>query len=196
MTQREAKIKRVTRETKVGLVLNLDGTGVASLDTGFGFVDHMLTALATHGRLDLTLKCDGDSEVDDHHTIEDCAIVLGEAVKEALGDKRGIRRFASEYAPLDESLARVVLDISGRPFASVNLSLKRDSIGKVACENIAHFFSSFAMSAGITMHVDIIRGENDHHKSEAAFKAFAQALRAAVSLDSSSAVIPSTKGVL
>jgi len=134
--------------------------------------------------------------VDDHHTAEDCAIALGEALNDALGDKRGIRRFASAYAPLDESLARVVVDISGRPSASVDLALRRDAIGQVACENIEHFFVSLAMSARLTLHADVIRGENDHHKTEAAFKALALALRQAVEIDPASDAVPSTKGVL
>ncbi len=196
MSNRTATIQRATRETRVEAALDLDGTGQASISTRLGFLDHMLTALATHARIDIELECTGDLEVDDHHTIEDCAIVLGAAVLEAIGQKRGIRRFASAYAPLDESLARVVVDISGRPFAGINLDLKRDAIGAVSCENIGHFFSSFAMAARLTLHVDVLRGENDHHRAEAAFKALALALREAVVVDAGCDVIPSTKGLL
>ena len=196
MSERTAEICRTTRETEVRLSINLDGAGDVSVGTGLGFLDHMLTALATHARFDLDLKCAGDLEVDDHHTIEDCAIVLGEAFDSALGDKRGIRRFASAFAPLDESLARVVLDVSRRPSACVDLGLRRDTIGAVACENISHFFTSFAMSARVTLHVDVLRGENDHHRAEAAFKALALAMREAIAIDGASDRVPSTKGVL
>lgn len=196
MSERTAEICRTTRETEVRLSINLDGAGDVSVGTGLGFLDHMLTALATHARFDLDLKCAGDLEVDDHHTLEDCAIVLGEAFDSALGDKRGIRRFASAFAPLDESLARVVLDVSGRPSACVDLGLRRDTIGAVACENISHFFTSFAMSARVTLHVDVLRGENDHHRAEAAFKALALAMREAIAIDGASDRVPSTKGVL
>lgn len=196
MSTRSAEMQRSTRETQIELSINLDGSGAGSVDTGLGFLDHMLTALATHARFDLDLKCVGDLDVDDHHTVEDCAIVIGEGCDRALGDKRGIRRFASAYAPLDEALARVVVDISGRPGACVDLSLRRDAIGAVACENISHFFTSFAMAARLTLHVDVLRGENDHHKAEAAFKAMALALREAVVLDGLQDRVPSTKGVL
>lgn len=196
MIARAAAIHRETRETNIELKLNLDGVGNATIETGIGFLDHMLTALATHARIDLSLKCAGDLDVDDHHTVEDCAIVLGDAVASALEDKRGIRRFASAYAPLDESLARVVIDISGRPSACVELCLQREMIGAVACENIGHFFTSFAMASKMTLHVDVLRGENDHHKAEAAFKAMALALREAIAIDGNPDRIPSTKGVL
>lgn len=196
MSERKTTLQRATRETKIDLALDLDGIGNSSISTGLGFIDHMLTALAMHARVDLELCCEGDLVVDDHHTIEDCAIVLGQAVHAALGQKRGIRRFASAFAPLDEALARVVVDISGRPYASVCLGLKRDSIGAVACENIVHFFQSFAIAARLTLHVDVLRGENDHHRAEAAFKALALALREAISINVGSDAIPSTKGVL
>lgn len=194
MSTRTATIQRSTLETKIELSLNIDGTGDVSAKTGLGFLDHMLTALATHARFDLNLGCKGDLEVDDHHTVEDCAIVLGEGFNKALGERRGIRRFSSAYAPLDESLARVVVDISGRPSANVELDLRREMIGDVACENITHFFVSFAMAARLTLHVDVLRGANDHHKAEAAFKALALALREAVVIDGDR--VPSTKGVL
>lgn len=194
MSTRTAVVERATRETKIELSINLDAGGGASIVTGLGFLDHMLTALAVHGRFDISLRCAGDLEVDDHHTVEDCAIVLGEGFSRALGDKRGIRRFASAYAPLDESLARAVLDISGRPSASVNLGLRRDTVGAVASENLSHFFITFAMTARLTLHIDVLRGENDHHKAEAAFKALALAMRGAVAVDGD--CVPSTKGVL
>ncbi len=195
MSSRESRIERSTRETDIRLRLNLDGEGKADVSTGIGFYDHMLGALAKHGRFDLHLECDGDLEVDDHHTVEDCALSLGRAFHEALGERRGIERFGHAYAPLDEALARVVVDLSGRPYAVVNLGLERESIGQLACENIAHVFRSFAMEARAAIHVDVLRGENDHHRAEAAFKALALALRKAVTLTGSQDV-PSTKGVL
>lgn len=195
MSSRESRIERSTRETEIRLRLNLDGEGRADVSTGIGFYDHMLTALAKHGRFDLTLACDGDLDVDDHHTVEDCSLSLGRAFHEALGERRGIERFAHAYAPLDEALARVVVDLSGRPYSVVNLGLKRESIGQLACENISHVFQSFAMEARASIHVDVLRGDNDHHRAEAAFKALAIALRKAVTLTGADDV-PSTKGVL
>jgi imidazoleglycerol phosphate dehydratase HisB len=196
MTDRVASVRRETRETNIELTLALDGTGKVSISTGLPFLDHMLTALATHARFNLDLRCAGDLDVDDHHSVEDCALAFGEAINTALGDRRGIARFASAFAPLDESLARVVVDLSGRPHASVNLGLQRDAIGAVACENIVHFFVSLATAGRMSLHIDMIRGENDHHKSEAAFKALALALRRAVSIDPTNDAIPSTKGTL
>mgnify|MGYP001489681098 CR=1 FL=1 len=192
---RTARVERRTGETEIRLSLDLDGTGRAEVQTGLGFLDHMLTALAKHGRLDLELECDGDLEVDDHHTAEDCALALGMALDRALGDRRGIRRFGHAYAPLDEALARVVVDLSGRPSAQVELGFRRERIGEIATENLAHVFVSLATTARMTLHVDVLRGSNDHHRAEAAFKALALALREAVALDGS-AEVPSTKGVL
>jgi len=191
---RLARLQRQTNETTIDLVINLDGTGEASASTGLGFFDHMLTALARHSRIDLELRCSGDLEVDDHHTIEDCALVIGAGLDRALGDRCGVARFASAYAPLDESLARAVVDLSGRPGSVVELGLTRDCIGPVATENLTHFFRSLAVGMRATLHVDVLRGENDHHKAEAAFKALALALRDAVRMVSGS--IPSTKGSL
>lgn len=196
MTARTVQLRRQTLETSVEVSLTLDGRGERSIATGLGFFDHMLTAFAAHARLDLTLTCAGDLQVDDHHTVEDCALTLGQAVDRALGERRGIARFGSAYAPLDEALARAVIDLSGRPHATMNLALVRDSIGDVACENLTHFFVSFASAARLTLHVDVLRGENDHHKAEAAFKAFALALRQAVALDADTTSVPSTKGTL
>ena len=195
MNKRTATVARDTNETRVEATINLDGDGSATISTGVGFLDHMLQALAKHGRLDLSLSCDGDLHIDDHHTAEDCALTLGQALDEALGDKRGISRFGHAYAPLDEALARAVVDFSGRPFAKIDLGLRREALGGLACENVTHFISSLAVAAKATFHVDVLRGENDHHRSEAAFKALALALRQAVALDGS-AEIPSTKGVL
>jgi imidazoleglycerol phosphate dehydratase HisB len=192
---RVARITRKTKETDIELRLDLDGTGQAQVATGIGFLDHMLASLARHGRFDLELRCAGDLDVDDHHTTEDCALALGAALDEALGERRGIVRFGSAFAPLDEALARVVVDLSGRPWPEVHLGLRRERVGALACENAVHFFQSFAMAGRMALHVDVLRGENDHHRIEAAFKACALALRAALVRDGSGEV-PSTKGVL
>lgn len=191
---RTANVERKTKETDISLILNLDGAGESVVNTGIGFLDHMLTALSKHGRIDLTLSCKGDLHVDDHHSVEDCGIVLGQAFKAALGDLRGIARYGYAYAPLDESLSRAVVDISGRPFADINLNLQRENIGNLSCEMLPHFLSSFATSAAITLHVDVLKGKNDHHRAESAFKALALALRAAIKREGTD--IPSTKGVL
>lgn len=195
VSARTATVSRTTRETDVTLQLNLDGTGTTEVQTGIGFLDHLLTALALHARFDLHLTCRGDLEVDDHHTAEDCALALGSAIDRALGDRTGIARFGSAYAPLDEALARAVIDCSGRPFARVALGLQRERIGALSCENIGHVMASLATAARLTAHVDVLHGDNDHHRAEAAFKALALALRAAVARDGSVGV-PSTKGVL
>ncbi|MFG0252422.1 MAG: imidazoleglycerol-phosphate dehydratase HisB, partial [Phycisphaerales bacterium JB038] len=187
-------VKRQTKETNIRAALCLRGAGRADIATGLGFLDHMLTALACHSRMDLDLTCQGDLQVDDHHTAEDCALVLGQALDEVWGARRGVARFGSAYAPLDEALARVVIDFSGRPAAVVSLDLQRERLGDIACENLTHFFTSLAMSARCALHVDVLRGANDHHKAEAAFKALALALRQAVAPDGTS--VPSTKGAL
>jgi imidazoleglycerol-phosphate dehydratase len=193
---RTATVERATRETQVAVALTLDGTGHSQVRTGIGFLDHMLGSLAKHARFDLQLTCNGDVHVDDHHSVEDCALVLGHAIDAALGDRAGISRFASAYAPLDESLARAVVDLSGRPLCVAALALQRESVGQLSCENVPHFFRSLATTGRFTLHLDIIRGDNDHHKIEATFKAFALALaQAARRLDGRSDV-PSTKGVL
>ena len=195
MSTREATIARQTRETEIRVHLDLDGGGTSEVSTGLGFLDHMLDALAKHGRFHLELSCQGDLHIDDHHTVEDCALALGQALDQALGDRSGIARFAHAYAPLDEALARVVVDLSGRPWPEVHIGFTREMIGDVATENLTHFFESLAMSARCALHVDVLRGKNDHHRAEAAFKALALALRQAVARDES-AGIPSTKGVL
>jgi len=192
---RRATVERHTSETEIRLTLELDGSGAATLDTGLGFFDHMLTALIRHGRFDLELACSGDLHVDDHHTVEDCGIALGQALDQALGDRRGIRRFAHAYAPLDEALARVVVDLSGRPSPHVELGLSRPKIGDVAAENLGHFFQSFAIAGRMALHVDVLKGQNDHHRAEAAFKAAALALKDAVAM-TAHGDIPSTKGLL
>ncbi len=185
---------RQTKETAIDLTINLDGSGIIEIETGIGFLDHMLTALAFHAGFDLQLKCTGDLHVDDHHTAEDCALALGTAIDNALGKRSGIKRFGYAYAPLDESLARTVIDLSGRPWPEIHLNLEREMIGTWACENITHFFQSFAMTLKCSLHVDVLRGTNDHHRAEAAFKSCAKALREA--LTRTSGEVPSTKGVL
>lgn len=192
---RTASVSRATRETNIQVTVTLDGTGQSTIGTGIGFLDHMLTALSQHSRIDLQLTCKGDLHIDDHHTAEDCALALGQAIDQALGDRRGINRFASAYAPLDESLARTVIDLSGRPAPVINLQLTREMLGTIACENLTHFFVSLATTLRCALHVDVLRGNNDHHKAEAAFKSLALALRQAVARDGSN-VVPSTKGVL
>jgi imidazoleglycerol-phosphate dehydratase len=195
MSARRATVSRKTLETAIVVELSLDGSGRAEVATGIGFFDHMLGALAKHARFDLTLKCQGDLEVDDHHTVEDCGLALGQALDQALGERRGIARFGSAHAPLDEALARAVVDLSGRPCAVVELGLARETLGGLACENVAHFFTSLATTGRMALHVDLLRGTNDHHRAEAAFKATALALRAAVRVGGPDQV-PSTKGVL
>jgi imidazoleglycerol phosphate dehydratase HisB len=195
MTQREARVERKTTETEIELTLRLDGTGAADVSTGIGMLDHLLSTLARHAGFDLKLRCTGDLHVDDHHSAEDCALALGQAIDEALGERRGIARFGSAHAPLDEALARAVVDLSGRPWAEVSLDLGGDTLGSLAAENVPHVVRSLAMAMRAAIHLDVLRGENDHHQAEAAFKALALALRQAVALTGSTDV-PSTKGVL
>ena len=192
---RQAQVTRETTETVVELTLVVDGTGTSKVATGIGFLDHLLATLAKHARFDLELECRGDLGVDDHHTAEDCALALGTALDLALGERRGIRRFGFAFAPLDEAMARAVVDLSGRPFSVVDLGLVREAIGGLSCENIPHVVSSFATAARACVHLDMLRGANDHHRAEAGFKALALALRMAVALDGHDDV-PSTKGVL
>lgn len=198
---RTARLTRETGETKVEVRLDLDGRAAGPDDaainvkTGIGFFDHMLHALAFHAGWGLDLVCDGDPDVDDHHSVEDTGLALGQAVAHALGDRGGIARFGHCYAPLDEALARAVVDISGRPFFAGELRLQRESVGALSCEMVPHFFHSFAQAAALTLHVDVIRGTNDHHRIEACFKAVALALGAALAVAGDERV-PSTKGVL
>lgn len=191
---RSSELNRATTETNVEVSLSIDGTGRSDIKTGLGFLDHMLAALTRHARFDLELAATGDLQTDDHHTVEDCGIALGRAFLECTGDRVGIARFGSAYAPLDDALARAVVDISGRPWPQIELSLEREMIGDVASENLVHFFRSFAMEARIALHVDVLRGDNDHHKAEAAFKSLALAMAQAVAITSDT--IPSTKGTL
>lgn len=190
---RNAEIERETNETTIRCRLDLAG-GPAEVKTGLGFLDHMLSTLAKHGGLGLELTATGDLGVDDHHTVEDCAIVLGQALDRVLGDRSGIARFGHAYAPLDEALARAVVDLSGRPWPEIQIPFSRETVGEVATENLIHFLRSFAIEGRMALHVDLIRGDNDHHKAEAAFKAVALALRGAVAPGGDG--VPSTKGTL
>jgi imidazoleglycerol-phosphate dehydratase len=187
--------ERRTSETDVSVELRVDGNGSAAVSTGIGFLDHLLTALARHARWDLTVQCTGDLYVDDHHTAEDVALALGRSFDEALGARTGIARFGDACVPLDEALTRAVVDLSGRPFADVNLGLRRERIGELATENVGHVLRSFAVGARLTLHVDTLKGENDHHRAESAFKAVAVALKRAVT-PSGFGDVPSTKGAL
>ncbi|MFO8073997.1 MAG: imidazoleglycerol-phosphate dehydratase HisB [Polyangia bacterium] len=189
---RSAKIERCTAETDIRLELCLDGEGGCEASTKIGFLDHLLTALARHAGFDLELSCDGDLEVDDHHSVEDCALALGAAIDEALGERRGIARFGWALAPLDEALARAVVDLSSRPWAEVSLELERERLGGLSTENVDHFVRSLAIAARASIHLDVLRGRNDHHRAEAAFKALALALRQAVARGGG-ARVPSTK---
>ncbi|MGM9615372.1 MAG: imidazoleglycerol-phosphate dehydratase HisB [Oscillospiraceae bacterium] len=194
---RTAAITRKTAETDIALTLRLDGTGRSDIDTGVGFLDHMLTLFARHGRFDLTVTCRGDAQVDDHHSTEDIAIALGEAFREALGDKRGITRYGSMLLPMDEALVLVAADISGRGLLRYSLELPAQKVGTFDTELVEEFFMAFARTAGITLHLRELDGTNTHHIIEAAFKGFGRAMRQAVSIDAAAAdEIPSTKGVL
>src|SRR3974390_227312 len=194
---RSATIKRKTKETDVEVAVNLDGTGVSSVSTGIGFLDHMLDLLARHSRIDITVKAVGDLHVDHHHTTEDVGIALGQAVKRALGDMAGINRYASVHMPMDETLSRVALDISGRPVLVVKVAFARDKIGEFDTDLVREWFQAFAMNAGITLHVETLYGDNGHHIAESCFKGLARALRAAVAIDPrAKGEVPSTKGSL
>ncbi len=193
--KRSATVSRSTKETEIRCTLCVDGTGKSDVKTGVGFFDHMLEALTKHARWDLTLHCTGDTWIDDHHTVEDCAIALGEAFDQSLGARKGIARWGFAMCPLDEALSRAVVDISSRPSAVINLGFKRDTIGTCSTEMLVHAMESFATAGRITLHVDCLRGSNDHHRSESAYKALAVALRMAIAPDAG-AGIPSTKGML
>jgi imidazoleglycerol-phosphate dehydratase len=194
---RSATIKRKTKETDIEVAVNLDGTGVSNVATGIGFFDHMLDLLARHSRIDITVKAVGDLHIDHHHTTEDVGIALGQAVKQALGDMRGITRYADVHLPMDEALTRVAIDISGRPFLVFKAAFGRDKIGTFDTELVKEWFQAFAMNAGITLHVETLYGANDHHISESCFKGLARALRAAVAIDPRAKdEVPSTKGSL
>ncbi|USU12191.1 imidazoleglycerol-phosphate dehydratase HisB [Sphingomonadaceae bacterium OTU29THOMA1] len=194
---RIATINRSTAETRIDVTVNLDGTGVYSINTGIGFLDHMVEQLSRHGLIDIDLKVDGDLHIDGHHTVEDSALALGQAVAQALGDKRGIRRYGDALSPMDETLTRVALDISGRPWLVWKTAFTVSRLGELDTELIEHWFHSFAQTAGITLHVETLYGTNNHHIVEAAYKGLARALRTAVEIDPRKAdAIPSTKGVL
>ncbi|MBQ7299342.1 MAG: imidazoleglycerol-phosphate dehydratase HisB [Clostridia bacterium] len=194
---RTADIKRTTAETDIALSLNLDGTGKSEINTGCGFLNHMLTLFARHGRLDLTVTCHGDTDVDDHHTVEDIGIVLGQAFAEALGDKRGIVRYGSLLLPMDETLICAAVDLSGRAYLGYALDIPTEKVGTFDCELVKEFWLAFVRASACTLHIRQMAGENSHHIIEGAFKAVGRALRQAVSIDAAFAdEIPSTKGVL
>jgi imidazoleglycerol-phosphate dehydratase len=194
---RTASIKRKTKETDVEVAIDLDGTGASSISTGIVFLDHMLDLLARHSRIDLTIKAKGDLHIDHHHTTEDVGIALGQAVKQALGDMKGITRYADVHVPMDEALTRVALDISGRPFLVFKAEFGRDKVGTFDTELVQEWFQAFAMNSGMTLHVATLYGSNDHHIAESCFKGLARALRTAVAIDARAAnEIPSTNGSL
>ncbi|MGO8955646.1 MAG: imidazoleglycerol-phosphate dehydratase HisB [Rhodomicrobium sp.] len=194
---RKARIERKTKETGIVAEVNLDGTGAFSISTGVGFFDHMLEQLSRHSHIDIALDAKGDLHIDQHHTVEDCAIALGQAVAEALGDKRGITRYAHAYLPMDETLTRTALDISGRPYLIWRVAFPAQKTGAMDTELFREFFQAFAQNAGITLHVELLYGENSHHIAESCFKGLARALRDAITIDGKvKGEIPSTKGQL
>ncbi len=194
---RTATIARKTNETEISVSINLDGSGVHKMATGVGFFDHMLDQLARHSLIDMEVACTGDLHIDAHHTVEDVGIALGQAIKQALGDKRGIRRYASADLPMDGTLTRAALDVSGRPFLVFKAEFSRDKVGELDTELFMEFFQAFAMNAGITLHLENFYFDNNHHLAELMFKAVARALREAVEIDSRAADrVPSTKGTL
>ena len=194
---RRAEVRRETTETRIAVTLDLDGTGAYSISTGIGFFDHMLEQLSRHSLIDLTVETQGDLHIDQHHTVEDTGLAIGEALAKALGDKRGIRRYADALSPMDETLTRVAIDISGRPFLVWKTAFSQKRLGEMDTEMFEHWFHSFAQTAGLTLHVETLYGVNNHHIAEAAFKGLARALREAVEIDPRKAdAIPSTKGTL
>jgi imidazoleglycerol-phosphate dehydratase len=195
--KRQATIERSTKETRIKAVVDLDGTGTYDVTTGVGFLDHMLEQLSRHSLIDITLKAKGDLHIDFHHTTEDSGIVLGQAVAKALGDKQGITRYASAYLPMDETLTRVAVDVSGRPHLVWKVDFSRPKLGDMDTELFREWFQAFAQNAGITLHVENLYGENNHHIAETCFKGLARALREAVTIDPrQGGRIPSTKGAL
>lgn len=195
---RTATIDRKTKETAIAVQVNLDGTGKADIDTGVAFFDHMLEQLAKHGLFDLSITCEGDLEIDSHHTVEDTGIALGQAIKQALGDKAGIRRYGHSYVPMDEAMSRVALDLSNRPYLVWNVKFTIDRLGEqMETELFQEFFNAVAQAGGITLHVENLYADNNHHRIESVFKAFAKALRMATELDDrAKGQLPSTKGAL
>ncbi len=197
LSPRTAEVSRNTAETQITVKVNLDGTGQASLSTGIGFFDHMLDQIARHGLIDLDIQAKGDLHIDGHHTVEDVGITLGQAVAQAVSDKKGLRRYGHAYVPLDEALSRVVVDFSGRPGLEMHVPFKSGMIGTFDSQLAYEFFQGFANHAFVTLHIDNLRGDNAHHQAETVFKAFARALRMALEIDPRSVgVIPSTKGSL
>ncbi|HQV42236.1 MAG: imidazoleglycerol-phosphate dehydratase HisB [Moraxellaceae bacterium] len=197
MTARTAEVIRNTNETRIRVAINLDGTGEGKLNTGMPFLDHMLDQIVRHGLIDLDITCEGDTYIDDHHSAEDTGITLGQAFAKALGDKKGIRRYAHAYVPLDEALSRVVVDISGRPGLEYHINFTRARVGNFDVDLFYEFFQGFVNHANLTLHIDNLRGINSHHQIETVFKAFARALRAAVEMDPRmQGIMPSTKGSL
>ena len=194
---RTANVERDTLETQITISVNLDGEGTAKLDTGVPFFEHMLDQIARHGMIDLDIKANGDTHIDDHHTVEDIGITLGQAINQAVGDKKGITRYGHAYVPLDEALSRVVIDLSGRPGLVFNADFTREKIGNFETELVFEFFQGFVNHANATLHIDCLRGHNSHHQAETIFKAFGRALRMALSQDERMAgKMPSTKGSL
>jgi len=194
---RKGAVSRKTKETDVEVELNLDGQGRSQVATGIGFLDHMLDLLARHSRIDITVKAKGDLHIDQHHTTEDVGIALGQAMKQALGDMKGITRYADVHMPMDEALTRVAIDISGRPYLVFKAEFSRDKVGSFDTELVEEWFRAFAINAGVTLHVALLYGSNDHHIAESCFKGLARALRAAASIDQRAAnEVPSTKGSL
>lgn len=197
MAGRSATVKRDTLETRIAVTVNVDGTGKATFDTGLPFLEHMLDQVARHGLLDLEITAQGDLEIDAHHTVEDIGITFGQALGKAVGDKKGIRRYGHAYVPLDEALSRVVIDLSGRPGLDFNVDFPRTRVGDFDVDLFREFFGAFVNHAGVTMHVDMLRGRNAHHIAETVFKAFGRALRVALETDPRlSGAVPSTKGSL
>lgn len=197
MTARTAEVSRNTAETQITVKINLDGTGQSKLSTGIGFFDHMLDQIARHGLIDLDIQAKGDLHIDGHHTVEDVGITLGQAFAQAVGDKKGIRRYGHAYVPLDEALSRVVVDFSGRPGLHMDVAFTSGMIGQLDTQLVFEFFQGFVNHAGVTLHIDNLKGVNAHHQCETIFKAFGRTLRAALELDPRAAgVIPSTKGSL
>jgi imidazoleglycerol-phosphate dehydratase len=194
---RKASVKRTTKETDVEVEIDLDGSGAATIATGIGFLDHMLDLLARHSRIDMRVNAKGDLHIDHHHTTEDVGITLGQAVRQALGDMKGITRYADVHIPMDEALTRVAIDVSGRPFLVFNVEFTRDKVGTFDTELVREWFQAFAINAGVTLHVQTLYAGNDHHVAESCFKGLARALRAAFAIDPRAAdQVPSTKGRL
>lgn len=196
MAERTASIERDTLETQISVSINLDGSGAASLETGLPFLEHMLDQVARHGLVDLDIRASGDLEIDAHHTVEDIGITLGQAFANAVGDKKGIRRYGHAYVPLDEALSRVVVDFSGRPGLEFNVDFVRDRVGDFDVDLFHEFFQGFVNHAGVTLHIDNLKGGNAHHQVETVFKAFGRALRMALEPDPRMTDVPSTKGTL